>query len=635
MTQKLNIGQLNTLATFDSMNAPVTVFEPDGRILYFNPHCEKLSGYSSGEMVGTYYWNLLISPEDRACSEAAVQKASHGAVISSFENRWACRSGEILWFSWSNSNVCNPDGSVRAIIATGIDLTERKRAEAELARTSENYRNLMSSINGVIWEGDPETHFFRFFSSQAKAIFGFTSETLLSDPDLWWSRIHPDDRDRMKQKMPELLKLPGIHQLEFRFLQEGGHTIWIRDLMTVEIRDGIASGRGIMIDVTDEKRNEVALKQARTQLELALGSANMAAWHLDIPADRATWLGNAEEVLGINPGTFAGTHEAFVNLIVPEDREKVSVAVAHSIVKNDPYAVEFRLKRANGEVIWCLSRGVVLRDAAGKPEIMTGIIVDISELKKIEAERERSLEATRQAVQLREDFISIASHELKTPITPLKIGLTVLRRAFLEGGGQGLSREQLQKMFDISDDQLNRLIHLVDNLLDVSHIRVGKMTLKFSRMSLADAVVKASESLRGDFQESRCTLEFKLDPHVIGQWDRLRVGQVITNLLSNALKYGAQKPVCVTVSQEEGYGILQVSDHGIGIAPDAQARIFRRFERAVSKRSYSGLGLGLFITKQIVVAHEGHIDLFSEPGQGTTFTVKLPLRASSHPADSS
>lgn len=234
------------------------------------------------------------------------------------------------------------------------------------------------------------------------------------------------------------------------------------------------------------------------------------------------------------------------------------------------------------------------------------------------------------AIQMREDFMSIASHELKTPLTPLKLQIQLLAHFISTGVIEpGKKAQEIEKLITSSDQQVAKLDRLVEDLLDTSRIKSGKLALQQEKVNLAEMVAEVTEEYAPQITAANCTVRLHTDPSVYGCWDRVRIEQAITNLLSNALKYGAGKPVDITVTTKDGRAVFAIRDHGIGIARDFQEKIFSPFERAVSVKSFGGLGLGLYITQQIVEAHHGHISLESRPGKGSLFTVELPLEAAS------
>jgi signal transduction histidine kinase len=180
-------------------------------------------------------------------------------------------------------------------------------------------------------------------------------------------------------------------------------------------------------------------------------------------------------------------------------------------------------------------------------------------------------------------------------------------------------------MLEVFDDQLLRLTHLVDHLLDVSGINESRLALRLEEVDLAALAHDVASHLEAQLHRMGCVLDLEAVEPVRGVWDRLRMEQVLRNLLTNALKYGAGQPIRMSVGLHAEQAFVRVEDHGVGIAREAQARIFEPFERAAS-RNYGGLGLGLFITRRIVEAHGGSIRVESEPGQGATFFVELPRR---------
>ncbi|RKG99387.1 GAF domain-containing protein [Corallococcus carmarthensis] len=229
----------------------------------------------------------------------------------------------------------------------------------------------------------------------------------------------------------------------------------------------------------------------------------------------------------------------------------------------------------------------------------------------------------RQAIRLREEFLSIASHELKTPISALQLQVQSLL-AGLTRSGASFDPERLKRGLERVDRQVKRQTLLVNDLLDVSRLSAGKLELVLEPLELGGLVREVAERFEQEYARSGTPLELTLAPEVRGQWDRLRLDQVFTNLFSNALKYGRGNPVHVALELEGERARLRVRDGGIGIAKEHLPRLFHRFERAVSERNYGGFGLGLWIARQIVEAMGGHIEVESVLGEGSTFLVELP-----------
>jgi PAS domain S-box-containing protein len=269
---------------------------------------------------------------------------------------------------------------------------------------------------------------------------------------------------------------------------------------------------------------------------------------------------------------------------------------------------------------------VPLRDAEGVPYGLCGISTDITHRAEAEKERARLLREAHEALQIRDEFLSIASHELLTPLTPLRLQMQLLRRHLRDPLLEGHPRARaFYKLLDISNHQIERLTRLVNDLLDVSRLSAGQLVLSLEDVDLAALVRDAAGRASLELSAAGSTLELRESEPVVGRWDRVRIEQVVVRLLANAMKYGGGALISVGVQRLGALVELWVQDHGVGIPEEAQGRIFDRFERAASIRSFGGLGLGLYIARRIVEAHRGTIRVISAPGKGATFTVSLPL----------
>jgi len=244
----------------------------------------------------------------------------------------------------------------------------------------------------------------------------------------------------------------------------------------------------------------------------------------------------------------------------------------------------------------------------------------------------RLYEQARDAVVVRDDFLSIASHELRTPCTSLRLGIEALLRHARNESISRLSPAFLERMLVTTDRQSKHLLYLIDRLLDVSRFDSGQLDLNRDEADLSTIAFESVSELREEAARAGSEVSVHVNGRVQGNWDRSRIAQVCTNLLTNAIKYGSGKPIALRVSGDEENAILSVEDHGIGIPAEQQIRVFRRFERAVSPKHYGGLGLGLYICRQIVEAHGGTITLASTAGVGTIFTVTLPRADKNTPA---
>lgn len=303
-----------------------------------------------------------------------------------------------------------------------------------------------------------------------------------------------------------------------------------------------------------------------------------------ISLDRARGMGWADAV-----------HEA--------DRGSYVQAWREAMETSKPYERECRLRRIDGVYRWHLSRAVPERAENDQIGSWLGTHTDIEESK--------------QAVFARDEFLSIASHELRTPLTALKLRLQSVLYS------RDLSQKS-ERRVDSAVRQADRLERLIDNLLDVSRITTGQLQLEPELFDLTDMAQEVVERFREQAAKDGVPVDIEVPEPVVGRWDRLRLEQVLTNLLANALKFGNGKPVAVKVQGGEKSAVLTVADSGIGIAAEDVGRIFHQFERVRGHRTFGGLGMGLYIARQITDAHGGRIEVQSASGEGSSFRVILP-----------
>lgn len=221
-------------------------------------------------------------------------------------------------------------------------------------------------------------------------------------------------------------------------------------------------------------------------------------------------------------------------------------------------------------------------------------------------------------------FISIASHELKTPITGLKLQAEMAKRLIEKLGPEALTPDRVKKIINNFYTDIDRLKRLVDDILDISRIDSGKLSMKFETINVDDFMAEVIERMGFNFPKFNQMVNAKTATPVLAHWDPLRIEQVITNLISNAFRYGDNSEITLVTYIENENIIISVTDKGPGITLANQKLLFERFKGDLDNRESSGLGLGLFIANEIIKSHGGQLELISGPGKGSTFTVKLP-----------
>ncbi|MDC3958888.1 sensor histidine kinase [Polyangium jinanense] len=270
-----------------------------------------------------------------------------------------------------------------------------------------------------------------------------------------------------------------------------------------------------------------------------------------------------------------------------------------------------------GQTIGVLSLGCATLGRQYSPADLE-LATELARRAAISIDNARLYRDAQAAVRLRDEILSIASHELNTPIASLQLDVQTLKR------GSAQSGDPLPPSLTRVERQVKKLARLIQELLDVTRITTGRLHLQIEDVDLPAVVRDVTERFTEDLSRAACPLTLHAEPAMVGRWDHIRLEQVVTNLVSNAIKFGSGRPIEIWVGEADGMARLTVRDHGIGIPPDRLPYIFERFERAVSSRAYAGLGLGLYIVRSIVEALGGSIRVESTLGSGTMFTVELP-----------
>lgn len=376
---------------------------------------------------------------------------------------------------------------------------------------------------------------------------------------------------------------------------------------------------------------EVANRAARDQCDWCVvllvepgGPPIRLVGHRDPVAARGTGLALAEEVLdpegrvgaaaameSADGSVTKSIDEAALRRIArgPEHLERLRAAGLRSLASVP--------LRARGETLGAITFACSSSHRFEAADL--ALLRDLARLVAAAIDTARLYRRAQEAIRVRDEFLSIASHELKTPLTSLALQADSLRAA----AARGRVPEPIAQKAEVIRRNVDRLTRLITNLLDISRIGAGRLELELEELDLSELVREVVVRFEEELERAGCEVRLDAQAPAVGRWDRLRLEQVVTNLIANAVKYGPGKPVEVTVRTEGERTLLQVRDHGIGIPREAQRRIFERFERAVSDRHYGGFGLGLWIVRLIVDALGGTIAVVSEPGQGAIFTVEL------------
>jgi PAS domain S-box-containing protein len=507
--------------------------------------------------------------------------------------------------------------------------TQRARAEADLAESRRLFEALVDATPAIVFAKDLEGRYF-LINRQFEEVFHLERAQFLgkTDYDLFPREVADATRELDLRALQEDRAVELDESIAH---DDGAHTYLSLRFPLRETAGSVYAVCGISTDVTGRKRAEEAVRRSLSLIEAAIESTADGILIVALDGKVVRYNRRLVEMLKLAKD------------IVAETRHHLLAVVRDQLV--DPEAYARRVQELYADITATGTDTLVFKDGRvferySQPQRLGERIVgrvwsfrDVTPSVRASEERERLLaDETRaradaeMAVRIRDEFLSIASHELRTPLTSLTLAVDSLGRHFSASDASDPTRRAAA----VAERQVKRLRTLVDLLLDVSRIRAGKLALSPGEVDLSTIVAEVVSLLSNDFAQSGSTVSVRADAGLRGFWDGLRLEQVFVNLLHNSIKFGRGRPISIDVARRGDRAVVTIADHGIGVPKSLESSLFEPFARGVSSRHYGGLGLGLYITKTIVEAHGGKIEVESEEGHGSTFTVTLPITEREH-----
>lgn len=652
----------------------ILIASPDGRILTHNRRLVEMWGLE--REIQSASNEVLLHAIAKLVEEPATFMARASSffehVDASGHDELRLKDGRV--FDQYNAPVVSADGVYYGRAVYFRDITARQRTERELQRERDFSSAVLDTARALVIVLDPEGRIVRF-NRACQEVTGYTFEELRGAQ--FWKRLLPlEETERVQKNFAVLAAGQGHEQYESHWLTRQGERrliSWSSNVLRGET-GAIEYVIGTGIDITEQRQAERERdqtfqreQQARARAEEQEGRSAFLAEASGLLASSLAPEDSLRSVAALTVQRFADgctvdlldhdhcfprITEARSEALRAMSPEKVRCAPPDLDAEHGPGRVlrlgepEFfpeGLPSAGGigfgswMSVPLLARGHTLgaitlaRLSGGAPygQAEFALAQELARRAAMAVDNARLLQQAQLAIGLRDEFLSIASHELKTPVTSLQLSVQGLLRLTRTGALRTAPLETVTHSLEVIERQAKRMAKLVNTLLDVSRIHAGRLDLELEEVDLAALVRDIAARFVPELATSGTRLRVHADTPMPGVWDRSRLDQIVTNLLSNAIKYGEGRPIEIRVEGDAVTARLEVRDQGIGIPAERHARIFRAFERAVSSRHYGGLGLGLHIVSQLVERLGGSVRVESEAGRGATFTVELPRRGPS------
>ncbi len=609
----------------DAMPQLVWTADSEGRVDYYNARASDYEGLTR-RSDGQWEWRAVVHADDIARTADAWARAVAERQTYHCEHRIRMADGS---FRWHLSRAFPPTDGVQRWYGTATDVHDLKAAQLELATSQERMHLAAATAKFGIHDHDAIAR-RTVWSAELYEITGLSPD----DPIGFESILkiaHPDDRERVAAAMARATDPTGDGRFdeEFRIVRPSdGDERWVyKRFRTIFSSNhaGSAATRmtGVLVDVSDRHHADELVRESEERFRTLADNMSQLAWM----ADSTGWLfwynKRWFEYTGSTLEEMRG--DGWRKVHDPDHLERVAEKYRRHVDAGEEWEDTFPLRGVDGTYRWFLSRAKPIRDARGRVLRWFGTNTDVTEQRNLE-------QALKEAGQRKDEFLATLAHELRNPLAAINGAVQIVRR-------RGDDADRRAHATDVLQRQVKHLARLIDDLMDVSRVSRGKVTLQMEDVDLRSAVSQALETARPLAEEKQLSLHSSVpDEAVIVRGDAARLLQIVGNLLNNACKFtepGGRVEVLLEAAKSMQQARIVVRDTGIGIPPDKIADVFELFAQLDTSmtRTNAGLGIGLSLVRDLVQMHGGSIAAHSDgTGTGSTFTVLLPTRRTLQPA---
>lgn len=597
-----------------------------GQIVMANPGLEQMVGHPLISPPGTRFQRDWVAYHSNGqpfqTHEYPLERSLGGETVRDLEALYSRADGS--WKGWVRVNTApirDTSGQIVGVVGIATDISEERQAREALRRSQERLRVAQKAAHIGTFEWDIQTG-VNIWSEEIEAIYGLSPGSFGGTYEAWMEFVHPEDRAQAEEDVQRALEY-GEYISEWRVILPDGDIRWIqaRGKVYYEKAGQPLCLFGINKDVTERKFIDEKLRASERRLKIALAAVQMGTYHRDWLTNELDCSGACKKNFGRSPdATF--TYDDLVEAIHPDDRGRVREVVRQGEERHEEFQDEFRVIWPDGSLHWIYFCGRVTCGSDGQPLHADGVTLDVTERKVMEESLRHRTETLQETDRRKDEFMAMLAHELRNPLAPIRNAVQILSKV-------GDDRATVAESCEVLDRQLRHMARLLDDLLDVSRVGRGKITLRKTPLDLAQVVSAAVETSRPLIEAHHHKLMISLpESPVFVEADPVRLAQVLSNLLNNAAKFtndgGRIDLVAERVNAEMK---LRVRDNGIGIPPDKLAQVFEMFAQVESdtERSQSGLGVGLTLARRLVEMQGGRIEAYSSGlGRGSEFTVYMP-----------
>jgi len=603
---------LHTELILNAAGEGICGLDRHGLVTFANPEAAALTGHGRSELIGRHFHDTVHHSRPDGSpypfEDCPVASCLHdGAVHHADDDTYWTKDGSSFDVEFTSTPVMDLTGVTGAVVVFK-DVTARKRAETALAANERRTRQILETAHDAFVAMDADG-LITDWNARAETIFGWSRDEArgrdLSDT-IMPERFREDHRRGVQRLLASGESAILDRRLEVSALCRDGREFPIEITITVIQTEHGSSFNAFIQDVTERKAAEDLLERQRRQLVDAQAVGGFGSWEWDLVTGTIERSDELCRIYGLEPGSHPGSVEAMAPAH-PDDRARWQSDVQATLESGAPLSIEFRIVMPDGSVRVMHSRGELVHDEHGTPLRVIGTTQDITERHELE--------------RAKDEFTSIVSHELRTPLTSIRGSL-----GLLESGVLGELPAQGQRMVEIAVQNTDRLVRLIDDILDIERINSGQIDMNPGPCDARELIARASDAVAALAAAANVSVLIDAEPvHFSADGDR--VIQTLTNLISNAVKFSPPaSSVRVSCSRRDGEVLFEVSDEGRGIPAENVETVFGRFQQvdASDSREKGGTGLGLAICRSIVDQHGGRIWAHSVPGHGATFSFLLP-----------